>query len=75
MSDDKKNEDITTLDSHAPVPPGTDTTETTDDSHAPVPGEDAIITLDSHAPAPPKDTVTTLDSHAPAPPVLGLDNK
>ncbi|MEV7687123.1 sigma-like protein [Streptomyces bungoensis] len=54
MSDIKRSEeDITTLDSHAPVPPSLDTVATTDDSHAPVPGEDAITTLDSHAPVPP----------------------
>ncbi|QTD99166.1 sigma-like protein [Streptomyces cyanogenus] len=47
------NEDITTLDSHAPAPPGKDPVATTNDSHAPAPGEEPVTTLDSHAPVPP----------------------
>lgn len=60
MSDVKKNQDeeITTLDNHAPAPPAG--------------GE--YTTMDNHAPAPPADgSIVTLDNHAPAPPALDLD--
>ncbi len=59
MSDVTNNQDeeITTLDNHAPAPPK----------------DGEFTTLDNHAPAPPKDGgITTMDNHAPAPPALGL---
>ncbi|MGW2826165.1 sigma-like protein [Streptomyces sp. NPDC001443] len=63
MSDTEKAEiaeDITTLDSHMPVPPA----------------DGIVTTMDSHMPAPPAEgTVTTMDSHMPAPPALDLDGK
>ncbi|CAM5711882.1 sigma-like protein [Streptomyces hirsutus] len=62
MSDAEKNqnEEITTLDNHAPAPPA----------------DGKITTLDNHAPAPPADgKITTLDNHAPAPPALDLGGK
>lgn len=62
MSDAGKNrnEEITTLDNHAPAPPA----------------DGPFTTQDNHAPAPLADGgVVTFDNHAPAPPVLDPDGK
>jgi hypothetical protein len=70
MSEAKKDEEITTLDSHAPVPPVDGPQAGAEDSHAPAPttdGSGEITTLDSHAPSAPVDgpPIKPLDSHAP----------
>ncbi|GAA0640146.1 hypothetical protein GCM10009535_16380 [Streptomyces thermocarboxydovorans] len=62
MSDSKKirDEELTTQDNHAPVPPAN--------------GE--ATTQDNHAPTPPADgDIVTLDNHAPVPPALDRDGK
>ncbi|MFI2226320.1 sigma-like protein [Streptomyces fradiae] len=73
MSEILRNEDITTLDSHAPAPPaGKGSALTVPDGRTDVPQQaDAteLESLDSHAPAPAAlDDIATMDSHAPAPP-------
>lgn len=54
----ENNEEIVTLDNHAPAPPVDGGATTQGDNHAPVP--------------PAKDTATTQgDNHAPVPPAQG----
>ncbi|WP_345655382.1 sigma-like protein [Streptomyces tremellae] len=63
MSEAKKDEEITTLDSHAPAPPADGKAAAKDADAA----ADEVTTLDSHAGSEPADgpPIKPLDSHAP----------
>ncbi|MEW2548939.1 hypothetical protein AB0910_24760 [Streptomyces sp. NPDC047002] len=63
MSEAKKDEEITTLDSHAPAPPAEGKTAAKGGDDA----ADEATALDSHAGSEPADgpPIKPLDSHAP----------